>query len=536
MTVVCLDVGTTMIKAIGYGEDGAERVTVREPATVRSPRSGWSEQDMTEVWHAVARAVRQVVDGLGGAAIAYLALTAQGDGCWLVDAGGEPTGPAILWNDGRAAAIVDGWARDGVPERAFPINGSLTFPGLPNAILTWLRAHDPDRLARAHRALTCGGWVFSRLTGELSVDESDACAPFMDVRTRRYSGELLDLYDMAWARPLLPDPRGDDRRAAPLTGRAAAETGLPEGTPVVLSSYDVASTAIGVGAVDPGQACVILGTTLCTQAVVGEADLSGPPSGFTVPLGVGGRYLRLFPTLAGGQVLDWACRMLGLSGGPRELASLAGDAPPGAGGLVFQPYLSPAGERAPFLDSRARGAFLGLSSEHEPAHLARAVLEGLSLVIRDCLAASRAAPTELRVAGGGSASPVWLRMLADVTGVPVVRSADDEAGARGAFIVGRLSTGAASGPSEAAAGHVRERDVVEPDPARAATYADLYTDFLDLRRTVATTWPRLAEMRARQAPGSPADAALSADTGAAADTGCPAHGGSPADAAPAGDA
>lgn len=527
MTVVCLDVGTTMIKAIGYAGDGAERITVREPTTVRSPRPGRSEQDMAEVWRAVARAVRQVVDELGGAGVTYLALTAQGDGCWLVDADGAPTGPAILWNDGRAAPIVDGWARDGVLERAFAVNGSLTFPGLPNAILTWLRVHDPDRLARSHRALTCGGWVFSRLTGELSVDESDACVPFMDVRARHYSTDLLDLYGMAWARPLLPEPRGDDRRAAPLTDRAAAETGLPAGTPVVLSSYDVASTAIGVGAVDPGQACVILGTTLCTQAVVREVDLGGPPSGFTVPLGLPGRYLRLFPTLAGGQVLDWACRMLGLSGGPGELASLAAGAPPGAGGLVFQPYLSPAGERAPFLDSRARGAFLGLSSEHEPAHLARAVLEGLSLVIRDCLAASRATPTELRVAGGGSASPVWLHMLADVTGLPVVRSADDEAGARGAFIVGRLATGAARDPGEAAAGYVRVRDVIEPDPGRASAYADLYTDFLELRRTVAGTWPKLAEMRARQATGPPSP------TG----TEPPANSGSPADTdSPAGDA
>jgi len=494
MTAICLDVGTTMIKAVGYDDAGAAQVTVREPTTVRSPRPGWSEQDMGEVWAAVVRGVRGVVDRIGGD-VAYVAVTAQGDGCWLVDADGEPAGPAILWNDARAAGIVDGWTRSGVLDRAFATSRSMTFPGLPNAILAWLGEHDPDRVARARWALTCGGWVFSRLTGRAVMDESDACVPFMDPLTRRYSDDLFALYGLEWARRLLPEPLRDADRAVPLTGRAAAELGVAPGTPAVLSSYDIASTAIGVGAVNAGQACTILGTTLCTEVVADDArSAAHGAGGFTVPLGLPGRFLHAFPTLAGTGVLDWACQVLGLDG-PRELVERADGVPPGADGLMFLPYLSPAGERSPFLDSRARGSFLGLTSEHGPAHLARAVLEGLSLVIRDCLAASGVAPTELRVAGGGSASPVWLRMLADVTGVPVLRSVDDEAGARGAFLVGRLATGAASDSAHDAAAYVAVRDVVAPDPARAATYTRLYDAFLDLRGTVSATWGRLAELR-----------------------------------------
>ena len=309
-----------------------------------------------------------------------------------------------------------------------------------------------------------------------------------------YSDELLSLYDMEWARPLLPGLRGDDRRAAPLTASAAAELGLPEGIPVVLAPYDVASTAIGVGAVGAGQACTILGTTLCTEIVLEEPQLDGDPSGLTVALG--GRYLRAFPTLAGGQVIDWACRMLGLGDDPAALsASWRTAARPGAAGLVFLPYLSPAGERAPFLDSRARGSFLGLSIDHDREHLARAVLEGLCLVIRDCLAASGARPVELRVSGGGSASPSWLRMLADVTGVPVVRTADAEAGARGAFLVAAVATGRAA---ERAGGRGRlhpGRDVFAPDPANVAHYAGAYEAFLSVRNAAAATWPTLATLR-----------------------------------------
>jgi xylulokinase len=492
MAVVCVDAGTTMIKAVGYGEDGAELAVERRATTVRHPAPGHAEQNPTEVWQAVVRGVRQVAGRLD-APVTHLALTAQGDGSWLVDAAGEPTGPAILWNDGRAGPIVERWSRDGVLERAFRSNGSLTFAGLPNAILSWLRERDPDRLARSAASLTCGGWIFARLTGELVADESDGSAPFMDIRARRYSDDLLRLYDMEWARPLLPELRGDDRRAAPLTASAAAELGLPEGIPVVLAPYDVAATAIGVGAVGPGQACTILGTTLCTEIVLEEPQLDGAPSGLTVALG--GRYLRAFPTLAGGQVVDWACRMLGLGDDPAALSDLAARSAPGADGLLFLPYLSPAGERAPFLDTRARGSFLGLSVDHDREHLARAVLEGLCLVIRDCLAASGARPVELRVSGGGSASPHWLRMLADVTGVPVVRTADAEAGARGAFIVAAVATGRAASEREAAETYIRPGDTFEPDPANAAHYTAAYEAFLTVRAATARSWPTLATLR-----------------------------------------
>ena len=495
MTVVCVDAGTTMIKAVGYAGDGAELAVARRPTEVARPAPGHAEQDMAAVWRAVADAVREVLARVGGDPD-FLALTAQGDGCWLVDGDGAPTGPAILWNDGRAAPAVERWAAAGVLEGAFRVNGSLHFAGLPNAILTWLREHDPDRLARSAASLTCGGWIFSRLTGEIAVDGSDASAPFLDIAALRYSDDLLRRYDMEWAARLLPELRGDDRRAAPLTREAAAELGLPEGLPVVLAPYDIASTAIGVGAVDTGQACTILGTTLCTETVVDGPRLTGDPSGLTVAMGLPGRYLRAFPTLAGGQVVDWACRVLGLPA-PGALADLAAQAPPGADGLVFLPYLSPAGERAPFLDPRARGAFHGLTVHHEREHIARAVLEGLSLVVRDCLTAAETRPTELRVSGGGSASPVWLGMLADVTGVPVVRSADTEAGARGAFIVGLLSTGRAAGAREAADAHVRPGDAYAPHPGRADHYARAYEDFLAIRSATAPAWPTLAAARAR---------------------------------------
>ena len=483
MPVVCVDVGTTVIKAVGYDDGGAETVIERRSTTVHRPAADRAEQDMAEVWDHVAAAVHRVVDQLPGP-VAYLAVTAQGDGCWLIDAHGEPTGPALLWNDGRATSIVDGWSRAGVLATAFTVNGSLTFAGLPNALLSWLRVNDPGRLDRSAAALTCGGWIFNRLTGAVAVDESDASAPFLDIRSRSYAPELLELYGMGWAGRLLPPVRGDGDRVGTLTGAAAERTGLPAGTPVVIGPYDVAATAIGVGAVRPGQAASILGTTLCTEVVVETPDTGAEPAGLTVSLGVAGRYLRAYPTLAGGEVVRWACDLLQLTD-PAELTELALSTSPGAGGLLFLPYLSPAGERAPFLDPLIRGTVLGLSFRHGRAELARAVLEGLTFVVADCLAAAPVRPTDLRVSGGGAASAGWLQLIADVTGIPVIRSADAESGARGAYLVGQVATGAVADMEAAVGQHLRVRDTFRPDPAATARYAASYARFVAARRAVA---------------------------------------------------
>lgn len=498
MAVICVDVGTTMIKAVGYDDDGAEAIVVRRPTTVRHPLPEWAEQDMTEVWDAVADSVREVVRRLGSS-VAQVAVTAQGDGCWLIDGHGEPTGPAILWNDARAVGIVDDWAQRGILRRAFAINGSLTFAGLPNAILAWLRRHDPARIERSAAALTCGGWIFHQMTGEVAADESDASAPFMDIRARTYAPQLLRLYDLAWAERLLPHIRRDHGRIATLSTAAAARTGLAPGTPVVMCPYDIASTAIGAGAVARGQACSILGTTLCTEVMTTAPELDGDPAGLTIALGRDERYLRAFPSLAGGGVVQWACEMLRLDE-PAALIELALRGSPGAAGLVFLPYLSPAGERAPFLDPLARGTMLGLSFSHHREDVARAILEGLTLVVADCLTASRTRPTELRVCGGGAASGGWLQLIADVTGVPVLRSADTEAGARGAYLVGAVAAGTEPDLETAAARHVRNRDTFHPDPAATGFYAELLADFVSCRATVAAAGTRLASRRERLTP------------------------------------
>jgi erythritol kinase (D-erythritol 1-phosphate-forming) len=496
MITICIDVGTSVIKAVAFQDDGTEIAIARQDTLVMRPAPGFSEQDMDSVWDAVVSTVRAVVRELPGQ-VHLLSLTAQGDGCWLLDTEGRPTGPAILWNNARAADIVDRWREAGLITEGYRRNGSQAFAGISSALFTWLNQHDPDRLKRSAKSLCCNGWIFYNLTGQMAIDDSDASVPFFDVRKRCYAPELLELYGLDWAARLLPDVLSNDQRVGSLHSKAAKELGLPAGLPVVMAPYDVVSTAIGVGVTAAGEACSILGTTLCTEVVVNDVNLDGEPSGFTLPFGP--LYLRAFPTLAGSEVVHWFLKQFGLNE-PADLSRLAAKVPVGANGLCFLPYLSPAGERVPFLDTGARGSLFGLSFEHGREHIARAVLEGLSLVIRECFQASQvgySSPSVCGLCGGGANSDEWCQLIADVTGTPTVRTVDQEVGAKGALIVGLVALGQKPDVGQAARNCVRIRDRFEPHAERHARYDELFEDFIAIREKTLPIWRRMGEQRAR---------------------------------------
>ncbi|MFC9946633.1 FGGY family carbohydrate kinase [Streptomyces pratensis] len=488
MTSLAIDAGTTTVKVVGYGPDGSELTVSHRPARVLRPRPGWAEQDMDHVWEAVVSAVREVVAALPEPPD-LVAVTGQGDGAWLVDDRGRPTGPAVLWNDGRATGPVSRWERDGTLEQAFRICGSRLSTGMPNAVLNWMREHDPDRTRRSRHLLTCGGWLFLKLTGEAAVDESEASAPFLDIEQRAWSETLFELYGVEWARDLLPPLRDDDHRVTGLSDTATAETGLPAGVPVVLAPYDICSTAIGSGAVSTGRACTVLGTTLSTEIVTDSAGcvLTDEPVGITVALGVPGHYLRAFPTMSGGDMLHWGARLLGLAS-VTDLMTLAGRGAENTAGVRFMPYVSSAGERAPFFDPDARGSLSGLSLDSGREDVARAVVEGVTMAIRDCLAASAAAPELLTLSGGGARSAYWTQLIADVVGLPVAIPADTETGARGAWLTGMVATGREPDFPTAAARHVRIASTCEPDPAKGRDVSDRYAEFLRLRELHRPIW------------------------------------------------
>ena len=477
MSVIGLDLGTSRVKAVRFDDRWQAVDTEGEDTIVSRPARGWCEQDMGEVWAAAARVVRAVVERAPDP-ITLLALTAQGDGCWLIDEAGRPVRPAILWNDNRSASIIDGWDADGTLDKAFRRTGCFGAAGLAHAQLRWLAEHEPQSLERAARLLSCGSWIYHQLTGRDVLEVSDAANPFLDARTRAYDDGLLRLFGLSERRSLLPEVVSGSGRVAALSSTAATQVGLSPGMPVVIAPYDVVATATGTGVVAPGQAFGVLGTTLCVGAVRDDPLLSRPPNGMTLPGTRPDRWLIAYATMAGTEVLDWTARLLGLASAS-EVVTLAATADVTDLPLVL-PYLSPAGERSPFRDSQIRGSALGLGLAQGPAEFARAALEGLTLAVVDCLHAAGDAES-LAVSGGGARSELWCQLISDAAGIPVVGPDTAEVGARGAALTGAVSAGLAESLDDLTARTVRAGRTYTPHAESTDRFADRYRQFVGAR-------------------------------------------------------
>jgi xylulokinase len=487
MAWLCIDAGTSLIKAVLLDEAGRELAVARQSVPLARRCPNYAEQDMVIVWQAVVQAAREITQQ-SLAEVQGIVTTAQGDGCWLVDEAGDPIGPAILWNDGRAHEIVEKWRRDGVIAAAFRRSGSVAYPGLANAVWRWLQEHDPSQLTRARWMLSCNGWLFLQLTGEIAADLSDASNPFCDVVEREYSPELMRLYEVEHHVGLLPKISSRQATVAKLRRSVAEALGVPSAIPVVMAPYDIVATAIGSGCTNAGEGCLILGTTICPEVVTTDPGRDGVPAGTTIALNDAGLYLRAMPTLTGCEALDWAASLL-RADDLDDLSRMAERSVPGCRGVVCLPYLSPAGERAPFLAPSARGSLLGLSVTHTREDVARAIFEGLSFMIRDCFAAASAEPlARIVVCGGGSRSEFWCQLIADVCECEVLRPYGSEIGARGAFFSALRWTGQPALLVDALQRCGVDGRLYAAAPEQRLVYRGLFDKFLAVRKAVAVTW------------------------------------------------
>ncbi|WP_432118919.1 FGGY family carbohydrate kinase [Streptomyces sp. bgisy032] len=471
---VGIDVGTSVVKAAAFDPGGRQLAVESRPVGLEL-RDGVVEQDMEEVYGAVVAVLRALTSAVAEP-VELAGLTGQGDGVWLVDAEGRPVRAAASWMDGRAHELVDRWLADGTFETVFRRTGSAMFPGCPGPLLAWLDSHEPKALDAARAALYCKDVVFQRLTGAgPATDVSDASMPFLDPRTRTYDNRVVELLGLTHRRGLLA-PVSDPVATAPARGE-----GLPSGTRIANGPYDLPACALGAGVTSPGDGLLIVGTCLASLVATTELDLTGEPAGLHISTDRPGHWLRAMPAMVGTAALDWVLSTTGVR--HEEVDGLLERTPPGAHGVRVLPYFAPSGERAPFVEPRLRAELTGVSLESTRGDLVRATCEGIGYAARHCLEAAGLTGS-LAVCGGGTRSPAWMRLLADVLGRPL-RVVEGEVGARGAVLAAAERYGV---PLDAA-GWTRPTDVVEPDAGRAAFYAEGYEEHLD----------RLTRARARAA-------------------------------------
>ncbi|CAL9455145.1 FGGY family carbohydrate kinase [Streptomyces sp. enrichment culture] len=469
---VGIDVGTSVVKAAAFDAEGRQLAVEARPVGL-SLHGGVVEQDMEEVYGAVTGVLGALTAAVAEP-VEFAGLTGQGDGVWLVDDGGRPVRAAASWMDGRAHELVDRWLADGTFEAVFRRTGSAMFPGCPGPLLAWLDRHEPKALDTARAALYCKDVVFQRLTGAgPTTDVSDASMPFLDPRTRTYDDRVVELLGLTHRRGLLA-PVSD-----PVATAGSRGEGLPAGTPIANGPYDLPACALGAGVTSPGDGLLIVGTCLASLVATTELDLTGEPAGLYISTDRPGHWLRAMPAMVGTAALDWVLSTTGVR--HDEVDVLLARTPPGAHGVRVLPYFAPSGERAPFVEPRLRAELSGVCLESTRGDLVRATCEGIGYAARHCLEAAGLTGS-LAVCGGGTRSPAWMRLLADVLGRPL-RVVEGEVGARGAVLAAAERFGAGLD----ARAWTRPTAVVEPDPERAAAYTEGYAEHLE----------RLAGARAR---------------------------------------
>ena len=482
MTFLGIDIGTSAVKAVLVDEDEQLLAEAEVALAISRPQPLWSEQAPDDWWLAT-RVVLAELRRTAPAAFAAargIGLSGQMHGAVVLDATDRPLRPAILWSDGRAQAECRALA-ERVPEVGW-IAGVPPMPGFTAPKLLWLAAHEPDRFARIARVVPAKDYVRLKLTDAFATDPVDAAGTlWLDEARRAWSDAIVAATGLALGQ--LPRVVEGSEPAGALTREVAGDLGLPAGIPVAAGAGDAAAGAIGIGAVEDGDAFISLGTS--AQYFVTTTTYRPAPDRLIHAYchGVPRRWYQCAALLNGASCLGWAARLLGEPDIP-DLVARVEAAWRGPSRVLFLPYL--AGERTPHNDPNARGVLFGLDAETGPVDLAQAVLEGVAFSLAESQECLRAAGTDvnaLAAIGGGARSPFWMRLIATALDRPVTLYAGAAKGP--AFGAARLARLAVTG--EAVAEVCRKpplAQILEPERALVAAYQERGARFRALYRAL----------------------------------------------------
>jgi xylulokinase len=476
-----IDLGTSEVKVLLLDRNHAVLGTAGSPLTVERPHDGWSEQSPQAWWTATGLALGQLRAAVGEAAwaqVAAIGLSGQMHGAVLLDASHQVLRPAILWNDTRSHAECQALMRDCpvLPD----IAGNLAMPGFTAPKLAWVRRHEPEVFARVAKVLLPKDWLRWQMTRTFVSDPSDAAGTlWLDVARRDWSDELLALTGLN--RSHMPDLVEGSAPSGGLSSEVAQAWGLKAGTPVAGGGGDNAASAVGVGAVQPGQGFVSLGTSGVLFVVTDQFRPNPASAVHAFCHAVPGRWHQMSVMLSAAASLAWWRQVQG--GEVKEAAlidevalAFDSDVERLRGAPLFLPYLS--GERTPHNDADIRGSFLGLASRHTRADLSYAVLEGVAFGMRDGLLALQAAGTQVQhlgLVGGGSRSAWWAQLHADVLGIELATYGGGETG--GALGAARLAWLAAGGDEGEVCRSPEISAVYRPHAERHATLVQRHRRF-----------------------------------------------------------
>jgi len=490
MLLLGIDLGSTSLKAVVYDLDGRLVASGSRPTEKFHPSAEhpeWTVWQPEQIWGGIAAAIRDAVGKLADPrAIAAVAVTGMGMDGLPIDQQGGWLYPLISWHDPRTGPQYEWWLEHIGAARGFAIGGNPLWPINSALRILWMAQHEPDVLRRADKWLLIEDFVNFMLCGRRVTDYSMAsCTLLFDQRTLSWSDELLRLSGID--RRLLCEALPSGTPIGTVHAAAAAATGLPEGTPVVLGGHDHICGALPVGVIRPGVVLNVTGTweTLLTATAQPILRDELRQAGMTVQAHVAPGLHTIWGGNVASEMLEWFRRQFVPAGGDASAVSWdsllaeAAASPPGAGGVLFLPHMSAAS--CPIVDPQSLGAFVGLSTRATRGDLLRAIIEGLDYQFAEMVHALRSVldtPLERFVmVGGATRNAFWMQNKADVLGEPIEVAAVEEATPLGAAMLAGLGVGLYASVEDALARVARPGRRYDPDPAAARRYAqglDLY--------------------------------------------------------------
>ena len=476
MYYIGIDLGTSSIKLLLVDETGQIWHTVTREYPLLFPQPGWSEQEPAHWWQAVREGIPALLQGFDAAKVAGIGAGGQMHGLVALDEADQVIRPAILWNDGRTFREVD-YLNDTIGrERLSALTANIAFAGFTAPKLLWMRRNEPENFRRIRRIMLPKDYINYKLTGVHCCDYSDASGMLLlDVQHKCWSREMLDICGITEEQ--MPRLYESFQCVGTLLPEVAAELGLPADVKACAGAGDNAAAAVGTGVVGAGGCNISLGTS---GTIFISSDKFGvdPHNGLHAFAHADGGYHLMGCMLSAASCNKWFMEDIL---GSDDYAGLQAQITPdklGRSHVYFLPYLM--GERSPINDTSARGTFIGMTMDTSRADMLQAVLEGVAFAIRDSFEVARslgiAIPRSM-ICGGGSKSPLWRQMIADILGIPLDIPVTEQGPGYGGAMLAMVACGVFESVQQAADKLVRVKDTVQPDPERVALYEKRYQQF-----------------------------------------------------------
>ncbi|MBE7057316.1 MAG: xylulokinase [Ruminococcaceae bacterium] len=502
--VLGIDIGTSGTKTVLFDKEGTVLASSTVEYPLYQPENGWAEQEPLDWWNAVKSTVSKVISDSGVVAeeIKGIGLSGQMHGLVMLDKDNNVLRPSIIWCDQRTAKECEEIEAKVGRERLIEITANPALTGFTASKIMWVKNHQPEIYAKCAHILLPKDYIRFMLTGEYATEVSDASGmQLLDVPGRCWSDEVLEKLDIDKA--LLGKVYESPEVTGYVTEEASKATGLKVGTAVVGGAGDNAAAAVGTGVVKEGRAFTTIGTS---GVVFAHSDkISIDPKGrvHTFCCAVPGAWHVMGVTQGAGLSLKW---LRDTVCSPEIAEAEAQNKDPyyimdkeaekvtiGAERLLYLPYLM--GERTPHLDPDARGVFFGLSAMHGRPHMIRAVMEGVSYSLMDCLSVFSEMgiyPDSMIACGGGGTSKLWRKMLADIYNCPISTIASKEGPALGVAILAMVGTGMYGSVEEACEAVIKPGTTQNPESENHDRYMKFYERYCALYPALKEEFSKLA--------------------------------------------